>query len=156
MIQRIQTLYLAVVVIVCTLLFFFPMIDYINDIKGTYKLFVTGLRYYADVRLTLFFLQTLPLLLLVCSSILLAVIAILLFKKRTMQILLININILVNIILIALVFLVYSKLFEHRLQTVSTYTFGMYIPLISLVFLVLANRAVRKDIALVKSADRLR
>jgi cytochrome c biogenesis factor len=132
------------------------MIDYINDLKGTYKLFITGMRYYGDVPLTLFFFQTLPLLVLLCSSVLLALITIFIFKKRRLQVLLININILVNIVLIALVFLVYSRLFENRLQTLSTYEFGMYIPLISLVFLVLANRAVRKDIALVKSADRLR
>jgi hypothetical protein len=33
---------------------------------------------------------------------------------------------------------------------------GMLIPVLSIVFLVLANKAVKKDEALVKSADRLR
>jgi hypothetical protein len=36
------------------------------------------------------------------------------------------------------------------------YQFGMYIPLISLIFLVLASRAIRKDEELIKSSDRLR
>jgi len=58
-----------------------------------------------------------------------------------------------------LVFLLYSRFFEKRLGgggIPSTYQFGMYIPLISLVFLVLASRAIRKDEALIKSSDRLR
>ena len=156
MIQRIQTLFLFVVVIACILLFFFPMIDYINNLKGTYRLFVTGLKYYIDVPIILYFWETLPLLILVCSSLILAVITILLYKKRKVQLLLINCNILLNIVLVALVFLLYSRIFEQRLQTISTYSFGIYIPLISLVFLVLANRAVRKDMSVVKSADRLR
>ena len=44
MIQRIQSLYLVVVAIACSLLFFFPMIDFIDPGKGTYKLFAIGMK----------------------------------------------------------------------------------------------------------------
>jgi hypothetical protein len=37
-----------------------------------------------------------------------------------------------------------------------SYQFGIFLPVISLLLLVLASRAIRKDEALVKSADRLR
>lgn len=156
MIQRIQTLYLFVVAVACSLLFFFPMIDYIDPVKGTYKLFAAGLRSFSDIPGYLFFLQTLPLLILVACSLLLAIITVFLYKNRKLQFRLVSINVLINVLLIALVFLLYSRMFEHRLQIPSNYQFGMYVPLISLVFLVLASRAIRKDEALVKSSDRLR
>jgi len=158
MIQRIQSLYLVVVVATCILLFFFPMIEYVSP-GGTYKLFVTGMKSYSDLPGNLFFLQTLPLLILTISSLILALITIFLFKKRRVQFLLVNINVFLNVLLIGLVFLLYSRLFETAFgggSILPTYLFGTYIPLISLVFLVLASRSIRKDEALVKSTDRLR
>jgi hypothetical protein len=156
MIQRIQSLYLFVVAVACTLLFFFPMIDYIDPVKGTYKLFATGMKSYSDIPGLLFFWETLPLLILVISSLVMALVTLFLYKKRRIQSLLVNINIMVNVLLTALVFLLYSRIFEHRFQIPSNYQFGIYIPLISLIFLIMANRAIRKDEALVKSSDRLR
>jgi len=156
MIQRIQSLYLVVVAIACSLLFFFPMIDFIDPGKGTYKLFAIGMKSFSDVPGLLFFWQTFPLLLLVVISLGLAIMTVFLYRNRRTQFRLVSINILLNVLLIALVFLLYSNFFESRLQIRSTYDFGMYIPLISLVFLVLASRAIRKDEALVKSSDRLR
>ena len=156
MIQRIQSLYLFVVTVACVLLFFFPMIEYIDNVKGTYKLIATGMKYYMEVPITIFFWDTFPLLVLIVASMLLSLVTIFLYKRRRLQFLLVNINVLLNVLLVALVFLVYSTIFENRLQIRSSYQFGMYIPLISLVFLVLATRAIRKDETLVKSTDRLR
>jgi cytochrome c biogenesis factor len=156
MIQRIQSLYLFVVASACSLLFFFPMIDYIDPGKGTYKLFATGMKSYSDIPGLLFFWETFPLFVLVIASLVMALITIFLFRKRRTQFQLVNINVLLNVLLVALVFLLYSRIFEKRLQIPSNYQFGMYIPLISLVFLVLASRSIRKDDALVKSSDRLR
>ena len=104
----------------------------------------------------LFFWETFPILILVIASLVLALVTIFLYKRRIIQFQLVNINVLLNVLLVALVFLLYSRIFEKRLHIPSTYEFGMYIPLISLVFLVLASRAIRKDEALVKSSDRLR
>jgi hypothetical protein len=156
MIQRIQSLYLFVVAVACSLLFFFPMIDYIDPVRGTYKLFATGLKSFSDLPGYLFFWETLPLLILVIASLVMALITIFLSKRRRLQFQLVSINVLINVLLIGLVFLLYSRIFEHRLQIPSNYQFGMYVPLISLVFLVLASRAIRKDETLVKSSDRLR
>jgi hypothetical protein len=155
MIQRIQSLYLFVVAVACALLFFFPMIEYVDPMKGTYKLYAAFM-VFSDISGIIFFRETFPLLVLVIVSMVLALVTIFLYKKRRTQLLLVSVNLLVNVVLIALVFLLYSRIYENRLQIVSEYQFGMYIPLISLVFLVLANRAIRKDEALVKSTDRLR
>ena len=156
MIQRIQSLYLLIVAVASTLLFFFPMIDYIDPVKGTYKLFATGLRSYSDLPGILFFWETLPLLVLIVLSLIMDLITIFLYKNRSFQFRLVTINILLNVVLVALVFLLYSRIYENRLQISSNYQFGIYIPLISLVFLVMTSRAIRKDQALVKSSDRLR
>jgi membrane-bound acyltransferase YfiQ involved in biofilm formation len=145
-----------VVAVACTLLFFFPMIDYVDPVKGTYKLFATGMKSFAALQGFLFFWETFPLLILVIVSLLMALITIFFYKKRRLQVLLVSINVLLNVVIIALVFLLYSRIFENRLQIISEYQFGIYIPLISLVFLVLATRAIRKDEAMVKSSDRLR
>jgi hypothetical protein len=158
MIQRIQSLYLFVVAVACTLLFFFPMIDYIDPVKGSYKLFAMGMR--SDgVPGILFFRETLPLLLLVIASLVLALITIFFYKRRRLQLQLVSINVLLHVIFIGLVFFLYNNFFEHHITgsgISGAYQFGMYIPLISLVFLILASRAIRKDEALVKSTDRLR
>jgi magnesium-transporting ATPase (P-type) len=158
MIQRIQSLYLFIVAVACTMLFFFPMIEYIDPVKGTYKLFAMGLT--SDgVPGILFFRESLPMLMLVIGSLVLALVTIFYYKRRRLQFRLVSINVLLNVILIGLVFFLYNNYFEHHITgsgISGSYQFGMYIPLISLVFLILASRAIRKDEALVKSTDRLR
>jgi len=155
MIQRIQSLYLLFVAVACTLLFFFPMIDYTKDVM-TYRLFATGMKFVGDVSGSIFFWETFPLLFIVLASMIMALATIFLYKKRRLQFRLVNINVLLNVLLVALVFLVYSRIFENQFQIPSSYQFGMYIPLISLVLLILASRAIRKDEGLVKSTERLR
>ena len=155
MIQRIQTLYLSVAIITCTLSFFFPIALYQSDIH-TYKLFTTGMKYLQEETIINFW-ATSPMLFLLAGSILLSVSAIFTYKKRRLQLLFVNINILFTITLVALIFLFYSDHFFREIVKVQpSYQFGGFIPLISLVFLVLAFRAIRKDETLVKSSERLR
>jgi NADH:ubiquinone oxidoreductase subunit K len=134
------------------------MIEYMDPVKGTYKLFAMGLSSYG-VPGILFFWETIPMLLLVIAALILALITIFFYKRRRLQFKLVSINVLLNVVMIALVFFLYNNYFEHHITgsgISGSYQFGMYIPLISLVFLILASRAIRKDEALVKSSDRLR
>jgi hypothetical protein len=156
MIQRIQTLFLSVAIIACALLFFFPIATYQNEIQGTYKLFATGMKY-MDQQTSINFWATFPMLFLLSASILLSLAAIFTFKKRKLQLLFVNINILFTIAFVAFIFLFYSDhFFREIVKAQPSYQFGGFIPLISLVFLILAFRAIRKDEALIKSTDRLR
>ena len=155
MIQRVQTLFLSIAIVTCFLLFFFPIAIYQHDIL-TYKLFVTHM-VYVDQQTTINFWATSPMLFLLLGSMLLSLVAIFTFKKRKLQLLFVNINILFTITLVALIFLFYSDHFFRDIVKVQpSYQIGGFIPLISLVFLILAFRAIRKDEALLKSADRLR
>ncbi len=84
----------------------------------------------------------------------LAIIAIFLYKKRQNQFVLNRLNMILNLFLLG--FFVYRSLNLSGETAVSEKGIGMLIPVFSIVFLVLANRAIKKDEDLVKSVDRLR
>ncbi|AZQ43716.1 DUF4293 domain-containing protein [Nonlabens ponticola] len=88
------------------------------------------------------------------TSAVLAFIAIFLYRNRQLQTVVNRLNILLNLILLG-VFL-YRALTMSGETAVSEKGIGMFIPILSIVLLVLANRAIRKDEQLVKSVDRLR
>jgi hypothetical protein len=73
-----------------------------------------------------------------------------------LQIRLLAFNILATIVLVISIFLYYINSIEKITGIQPSYKFGAFCPLICLIFLVLANHFIRKDEAMVKSADRLR
>ncbi|MDX1463727.1 MAG: DUF4293 domain-containing protein [Marinirhabdus sp.] len=136
MLQRIQTIYilLSAIVMVC-LYTWFPSI---TDQEGTVVI--------ARDEYLVFGL--------IFVSIALAVISILSFKKRQLQFVLNRLNIISNFVLLGV--FVYRSLMVSGETLVSEKGIGVLLPIISIVFLVLANKAIKKDEDLVKSVDRLR
>lgn len=135
MIQRKQSLYLLIAAFVgLAWLLFIPIW---NDIEGVF--------YGKDF---------IPTLILGCLSVVLALISIFLFKTRLKQFVLGRINILINFLTIG--FFVYWTLILPGEMRVSEKGIGIFLPIISIVFLALANKAIKKDEDLVKSADRFR
>ena len=136
MIQRIQSVYLLIVVILCSLLL------------STFPL-------WKDVNLEVKFASDFTWSLIgVSASAVLALLSIFLFKNRKLQFVLGRINILLNFFIIG--FFVYWSLNLSGETEVSEKGIGMFVPLVSIVFLVLANKAIKKDEDLVKSVDRFR
>ena len=84
----------------------------------------------------------------------LAVVSIVMYKKRQNQFVVNRLNMILNLFLLG--FFVYRSLSLSGETVVSEKGIGMLIPVFSIVFLVLANRAIKKDEDLVKSVDRLR
>ncbi|MCX6268528.1 MAG: DUF4293 domain-containing protein [Bacteroidetes bacterium] len=158
MLQRIQTLYLAIVAIACILLFFFPLANYYHEIQGNYKLFIYGIKSMDPEPKVLFSSYfTIPLIFMAVASFIFAVSAIFLFKNRPLQIRLCAFNMLTNIVLVMVIFFFYATKIKTMTLIEPEYNYtGMALPLVSILFLVLANQAIRKDEALVRSADRLR
>jgi hypothetical protein len=158
MLQRLQTLYLAIVAIACILLFFFPLANYYDEIQGNYKFFLYGIQSMdPEPKVTFSSFFTIPLVFLVVVSFIFTVSTIFLYKKRLLQIRICTFNVLTNIVLIMVIFFFYATRIKTMTLIEPDYNYiGMVLPLISLAFLVLASRAIRKDEALVKSADRLR
>jgi hypothetical protein len=88
------------------------------------------------------------------GSALLSLIAIFTFKNRKFQFVLGRLNIILNFILLG--FFVYQLLMPPGESNISEKGVGIFIPILSIVLLVLANKAIKKDEDLVKSVDRLR
>ncbi|UZO79242.1 DUF4293 domain-containing protein [Aquimarina sp. ERC-38] len=88
------------------------------------------------------------------ASALLSLITVFLYKNRKLQFVLGRVNILLNLILLGV--FVYWSLTISGETMVSEKGIGMVIPIVSIVLLVMANKAIKKDEDLVKSVDRLR
>lgn len=88
------------------------------------------------------------------ASSLLTLITIFQFKKRQLQFVLGRLTILINFILVGI--LVYFAQNLSGEMQVSEKGIGLLIPIFTIVFVALANKAIKKDEELVKSVDRLR
>jgi membrane protease YdiL (CAAX protease family) len=136
MIQRKQSLYLLIVALLAALL---PIWLYLWTNPAGEQVFAQG----EMVAMISFY-----------ASAALAIIAVLLFKNRQNQFVMNRLNMILNLFLLG--FFVYRSLNLSGETLVSEKGIGMLIPVFSIVFLVLANRAIKKDEDLVKSVDRLR
>jgi len=87
-------------------------------------------------------------------SAVLAIYSIFKYKKRSVQQWLNWLNILINFTLLGI--FVYRMLNSSGEGIISEKGVGVFVPVLSIVFLFMANKAIRRDEKLVKSADRLR
>ena len=157
MIQRVQTLFLAGASLALILLFFFPLATFYDELLGNFRFFITTLEPMdpdPKLQVSIWFASPLYLITAFCGILTLA--TIFFYKNRPRQVQVIAIAIFLNILLIVLIFFFYINRIEKLTGITASYQFGIFLPLISLLFLVLANRFIRKDEQLVKSADRLR
>ncbi len=137
MLQRIQTIYLTIALLIDAV---FPYLFPLWILK-------TGKNF--------FFMGDMTYVILFGLSTMLSLISIISFKKRQLQFVLGRLNIILNLILLGL-FVYRSLNLSGEAQVVSEKGIGMFLPIISIVLLVLANKAIKKDEDLVKSVDRLR
>ena len=104
MIQRIQSLFLAVAAIAAILMFFFPIADFYSETLGNYKLLATGLKCLdPDPKIHPSALFAIPLLVFVLGSTGLSLITLFLYKNRQFQIRLLSFNILITIVLVIVI-----------------------------------------------------
>lgn len=88
------------------------------------------------------------------ASSILTLITIFQFKKRQLQFVLGRLTILINFILVGIL-VYFAQNLSGEIQ-VSEKGIGLLIPIFTIVFVALANKAIKKDEELVKSVDRLR
>lgn len=158
MIQRIQTIYLFLAIVALILMNFFPLATFLSDFLYL-KFYFTGVKNMApggEVPLT--FTMVSPLIIAVVAIAFLTVMAIAAYRNRVRQIQVTNIAMMLNILFVLAVFFVYVPLIKRRVSIEPDFAsgIGMYLPIVSLLFLILANRAIKRDENLVRSADRLR
>ena len=137
MLQRVQTLYLILVLLLMAVL---PYILPLWTLKS-------GKEFY--------FMENIIYVILFGLGSTLTIISVISFKKRQFQFVLGRLNIILNLILLGL-FVYRSLNVSGEINSVSEKGIGMFIPVFSIVMLVLANKAIKKDEDLVKSVDRLR
>lgn len=135
MIQRIQSIYLILAAVCAGALPFVFHLWKINDA-------------------TVYFMSTILYVILFGLSTSLSLLSLLSFKKRQQQFVMNRLNIILNLILLGL--FVYRTLNVSGETEVSEKGIGMFLPIVTILMLVLANKAIKKDEDLVKSVDRLR
>lgn len=156
MIQRIQSIFLFLTVVLCVLMFFYPLAVFLNDL-GYYKLYVYDFVSMGPDPQTIFSQYfALPMSAVVAVIAILSIITLFMYKNRLGQMRLIKTAIFLNIVLIVGILLGYVGIIERKLNIQGNYDVAAFFPLITLIFLVIAYRGVRKDEKLVRSADRLR
>ncbi|MCG1035966.1 DUF4293 domain-containing protein [Polaribacter sargassicola] len=143
MIQRIQSIYLLLASLVSGGLIF--VFDLWENLKG--KVYILDLFLRESI-----LLKIVPVLFLL--SAVTSLIDIFLFKKRQLQFVIGRLVILINLILLGL--LVYVSLTLPGEVSISEKGIGMFLPILAILLVVLANKAIKKDEDLVKSVDRLR
>lgn len=144
MIQRIQSIYL----LIATALsggFIFPLNLWVTE---------QGIKFFALDSLSSGNLVLASVFVLFIASAILTFITIFQFKKRQLQFVLGRLAILINFILVGI--LVYFAQNLSGEMQVSEKGIGLLIPIFTIVFVALANKAIKKDEELVKSVDRLR
>jgi hypothetical protein len=143
MIQRIQTIYLLIASLVSGGLIF------VFDLWKTLKERVFTLDLFQQDSILL---KSIPISFLI--SAILSIVAIFLFKKRQLQFVIGRIIIIINFFILGL--LIYLSLNLPGETLVSEKGIGMFLPVLTILLVVLANKAIKKDEDLVKSVDRLR
>ncbi|MCF6348638.1 MAG: DUF4293 domain-containing protein [Flavobacteriaceae bacterium] len=144
MIQRIQSLYLFIGAIISLgLTFVFSLWENVVNVEY----YVMNLLVEKEITI-----KIIPILFLLSG--LMSLVSIFLFKKRKDQFVINRLNILINLILLGV--LIYHLLTLSGEMQVSEKGIGLGLPIIVIVLLVIANKAIKKDEDLVKSVDRLR
>jgi magnesium-transporting ATPase (P-type) len=136
MIQRIQTLYLILIALLNSLgIFFYQPLDE-SVIIGIFTLPDEVIWGTFSVSATL------------------ALVSVFQYKQRSKQLVINRINLLLELFLMG--FFAYLSLNLSGEDTSSLKGIAVFVPLFSIVLLVMANKSIQKDEDLVKSVDRLR
>ena len=155
MIQRIQSIYLLLAALCSGLLMAAPLYN-IETANASFQLFLGGL---AQTNPKETILTSQPSIMAVGLLLtLFPIIILFLFKKRQIQMRLAASAMMANTAMLLLLVSIINKSIDNISEphVKETYGFGLILPVISIVCLFLANKAIRKDDKLIRSADRLR
>ncbi|MDD2529987.1 MAG: DUF4293 domain-containing protein [Bacteroidales bacterium] len=165
MIQRIQTLWLAFIVLLTIATFYFPIVDFTFDVKSMQTTQYYGLFPQPSTEDSEQFIQLTPAWSLVFMQIgvsLISITSIFLYKNRPLQVKFVAGGLLFLTIYIA--FLLFVKIDGIEREITKLYSapivsynkIAISFPILQLLLFVLAQRAIRKDERIVRSSDRLR
>ncbi|NCP21636.1 MAG: DUF4293 domain-containing protein [Flavobacteriales bacterium CG_4_8_14_3_um_filter_35_10] len=143
MIQRIQSLYLILIAVFSSgLMFVFPLWKDNQGVFYAYQAFKSNQIVLMSIAIAFLLVSFL------------AILSLFTYKKRKNQFVLNRLNLIINLYLLGVLLYYLQNLSGETL--VSEKGIGAFFPVLNIVLLVFANRAIQKDEALVKSVDRLR
>lgn len=143
MLIRIQTLYLIIALISCVLLFFFPFAK-----SGSYEFFTRAIITPESIKIEPLLL---PLHIIITVLILISVFF---FKNRIIQMRVVAVAFLFNIALLVCIFF-YSDIFRFP-QILNYKNFGILLPIIVLIMLILTNKAIKNDEIKIRKSSQIR
>jgi len=155
MIQRIQTIYLLISLILILLMFWFPLAELFVDGNFQYLFLYRGI-YNTTGEFDILAISSIPLAILFIIILILNLVSIFLYKNRLLQMRICILNIILMLGSLGLMYF-YTWFAETELSAEAQYTTLMpIIPLISAIVTFIAFKAINKDQKLVKSLDRIR
>lgn len=155
MIQRIQSLYLALTTLLSLLFLQGSFLNFINKTNESFRLTLTGIFKYSSGNISESVGNAVPLTIVVVLIFLTSLLTIFLFKKRDLQLLLSKI--LIGLVLLLIIVAgYYSFSIISRFGATIIPGIKMALPVLMLILAALAFRGIKKDDVLVKSYDRLR
>ncbi len=155
MLQRIQSIYLFLVFVFALLYALFPVAQLDSETAlYTVRLIQFG-SIFAETPLTMGFLGVMAVVLWFAVAIM-TVYMTFQYKNRLFQIKLSKLNMLLHAALVLVSFFFVDNLREQLDNATMSYGAGILFPVISLIFILMAIKAIRRDENLVRSADRIR
>jgi hypothetical protein len=155
MIQRIQSLYLFVGLVASSLLFFMPFAKFFTGGNAVYEFTMLGMKHVTPDETTVTMIPIFMLSILIIVTILVLA-ALLMFKDRVKQMRTVAVAFLLNAILIGLIFY-FSDKFATEFATTANYkNIGTLLPVLTLLMLLLANKAIKSDEIKMRKSKRIR
>lgn len=152
MLQRKQTVYMFFALIIMGLIFFFPLLRFIDPDSNTYELIYLGV---VNVEKGNYIVKVIPLTILLAVIVLLLLIAIFSFKNRILQMRLSVFSILLMLGSVGLIYF-YSRQVHSKIDGEIFYLYPVIFPVVSAILAFLAFKGVKKDEELVRSYNRIR
>jgi hypothetical protein len=154
MIQRIQTLYLFLAVMVIALLFFFPLAELANN-NGTFYTFRFNGLFQQTSKGEILSLPSEAVVAFISINILLCMMAIIAFKHRKIQIRMCVFNIILLFCSLGVIYFYVAVPFS-KFQDIVHFKVIAFLPLVAAILNYMAIKAIQKDEDLIKSIDRIR
>ena len=153
MIQRIQSFYLFINLVLLVLILFIPLAEFLIN-EQVFQFYASGIKEF-NIEKSNFFITTYPLLIVYIVVATLTLITIFLYKNRTLQMRLCRLNIMVMFGSFFLYpFYIYRMVSNE--SAVWTISYAILIPLSTIILFYLALKSIKKDEDLIKSIDRIR
>ena len=154
MIQRIQTIYLLIAVILMAIMLFAPFADIFSSQGNELFVFHSNGLFVGDSNKMV--IPTWPISILIAGILVLLITAIGLFKKRRLQARICIYTILLLVGLAGLIFYYLSVVFKGAELADYSFRLPVIFPIVSIILIYLAFRGIRKDEALIRSIDKIR